>query len=983
VEQKDGTQFPCESHLESARRRYGHILEVLGCICQALHAVNLESCCEGRKRNSEELTRPPKPNLRTRVFKNKSKATRSSQTSTQSPGSLKRINTGSTNSLEIKVTSADNCNGSMSKSCCSGGNCGKKPSTDSCSIVSEKGRVFDSVVDVEKGEGPRERIVVSVQGMTCTGCETKLSRSLSAIPGATDVSASLILARAEFDLNTALTSSLEAIARLERVTGFKCERIVNSGNAVEVKSLPYIEPLPPGVTETVVLSDGSLRLIYDAKIIGARDIVNKAFGEKLELAPPRADPSISAGREHLRNVFWAMVVSIILTIPVLVLAWAPLPENDLVYSSISLGLATLVQVFIAGPFYPAALKSLFYLRVLEMDLLIVLSTSAAYLFSVISFALARQGTPLSTGQFFETSTLLVTLIMVGRYVSALARQKAVESITIRSLQQATAMLVAKDGTATEIDARLLQYGDTFRILPDARAVTDGCVIAGSSDVDESLVTGESRAVAKAVDSTIIAGSVNGWGTLDVRATRLPDENTISTLATLVDEAKRSKAGIQDVADTVAGYFIPVVCFLTIVTFFAWLGVGIQRGQSGSEAAVQATTYAIAVLIISCPCAIGLAVPMVIVMAGGVAADQGVVFKTATTIEVAKDATHVVFDKTGTLTEGKPAVVHEVIMSADDVSLRRQILGLVSGSQHPVSQGLKAYLEADGVEPVNIRGITVVPAGGIQGVDGKAVIQVGNSRWLKIEEQVSAITARQDVTPQSDCTTVCVVVDKVLCAIFFLRDRLRPEAKHVVDTLRRRGIGISLVSGDNAGAVAAVSSELGITDAHSRFSPEGKQKYIHGIVSGSNSKSSKTLWRKLLRKDAMAPVIIFVGDGANDAPALAAATIGIHMSSSTSKTLDSAVSRSAADAVLVRSDLRGVLVLLDLSKAAMRRVVFNFSWSAVYNLFAILLAGGAFVAAGHGGVEVKIPAAFAGLGEIVSVVPVIIAAVLLRWVKVRV
>lgn len=289
-----------------------------------------------------------------------------------------------------------------------------------------------------------------------------------------------------------------------------------------------------------------------------------------------------------------------------------------------------------------------------MDLLIVLSISAAFIFSVASFGYLVVGDPLSTGEFFETSTLLITLIIVGRYISALARQKAVESIPIRSLQTSTALLVDEAGKEREIDVSLLQYGDIFKVAPDSRIPTDGTVVSGSSELDESMITGESSPIEKYAKSTVIAGSINGSGILIVRLARLSGDNTISsTIAGMVGEAKLTKPMIQDIADRVASYSVPVVA-LTIITLVIWIAIGVTvRKQSGAEAIIQAITYAITVRIVSCPCAIGLAVPMVIVIASGVAAERGVIFKSAETIEVAYKTSHVVFDKTGTLTtQGK-------------------------------------------------------------------------------------------------------------------------------------------------------------------------------------------------------------------------------------------------------------------------------------------------------------------------------------------
>jgi Cu2+-exporting ATPase len=423
--------------------------------------------------------------------------------------------------------------------------------------------------------------------------------------------------------------------------------------------------MPLGVTSIERVDKTTVRVCYDATVIGARRLLQEGFTTPVQLAPPRDDPALAAGSRHVRHVGYMTLLSTLLTIPILVLAWAPIPKRPVTYGLASLVLATVIQVAVAGPFYASALKALVFARMVEMDLLIVMSTSAAYVFSLVSFGFLVRGRPLSTGNFFETGALLVTLIMVGRFVSALARQKAVESISIRSLQAPTAVLATAaaaagdGGKEEEIDSRLLQYGDVFRVAPDSRIPTDGTVVSGSSAVDESMITGESRPVEKAPGSTVVASSLNGPGVLLVRLTRLPENNTVSAIADMVDEAKLSKPKLQDIADVVARNFVNVLILLTIITFLVWIAVGIRvRKQTASEAAIQAVTYAITVLIVSCPCAIGLAVPMVVVMAERVAAQHGVVFKSAHVVEVASRTSHVVFDKTGTLTQGKLSVEAE-------------------------------------------------------------------------------------------------------------------------------------------------------------------------------------------------------------------------------------------------------------------------------------------------------------------------------------
>lgn len=550
-------------------------------------------------------------------------------------------------------------------------------------------------VDVEKvgNDGQKEHVILSISGMKCTGCETKLARTLSTFPLITNLKTSLVLSRAEFDL-VGSTSVAEVVKHLERTTEFTCERITNKGSSLDIlvpsgTAVAFIDqPWPHGVLEVRVISKTTVNVSFDAKVIGARDLVERGYDEgRLVLAAPCADPTLGAAAKHVRHVGYMTLLSVCLTIPVLVLAWAPLPSRPIAYGSASLALASIVQVAIAGPFYPTALKALIFSRVIEMDLLIVLSASTAYVFSVVSFVCMIIGRPLSTGQFFETGTLLVTLIMVGRWVAALARQKAVESISIQSLQTPTAVIM-EQGRADEIDARLLQYGDVFKVVPDSKIPTDGTVVSGLSEVDESMITGESRPLTKTVKSPLVAGSINSSGTIYARVTRLPSENTISTIAAMVDEAKLSKPRMQDIADWVASSFVPVIVCLTLVTFCVWVAIGMRvRGRPAGEAAIIAITYAISVLIVSCPCAIGLAVPMVVVIASGVAAERGVIFKSAEAIEEMYRTTHVIFDKTGTLTEGKLTVVREWYADSNDSATKSLLLGLIEGMKHPVSTSL--------------------------------------------------------------------------------------------------------------------------------------------------------------------------------------------------------------------------------------------------------------------------------------------------------
>lgn len=582
-----------------------------------------------------------------------------------------------------------------------------------------------------------------------------------------------------------------------------------------------------------------------------------------------------------------------------------------------------------------------------MDLLIVISTSAAYVFSVVSFGYTVAKKPLTTGEFFEISTLLVTLIMVGRFVSALARQKAIESVSLRSLQISIAIIVnERDSTEREIDARLLQYGDLFRVAPESRLPTDGTVVSVSSEVEESMITGEPFPVEKQPGSVVIAGSINGSGVLTVRLSRLPESNTISTIASMVDEAKLSKPKIQDIADKVASFFVPVAMLLAALTFVVWIPIGLTvRNYNGSRAITEALTYGITVIIVSCPCAVGLAVPMVIVIAGGVAAKHGFIFKTAAAIEVARKTSHVVFDKTGTLTQGKLQVVKVKYFDFEDqLTLAIMVNSLLSNIKHPVSVAVKKHLELQTTGKAETLGVTVHTGKGVEGtVNGKR-LKAGNSRWLGFDNHLDV----QDSLAQG-LTTFCVTINGQFVAMYGLEDLLRPDADATVLELQRRGISVSIVSGDDEGPVSFLAQRLGITNFRSKCFPLDKQNFMRGLDQDGQTTT------------------IFCGDGTNDAVALAQATIGVHMNEGTD------VAQSAADVILVRSSLTDILTLIDLSKAAMQRIAFNFTWSFIYNLLAILFATGVLV-------NTRIPPDYAGLGELVSVLPVIAIAMQLKWAR---
>ena len=478
---------------------------------------------------------------------------------------------------------------------------------------------------------------MSVEGMDCPSCAIRVTKALRTIPSVTQPKVNSFAGEATlmYDIGTILPD--EIAQRVTGLTGFTCKFEQELREEDLMKTLWVSVPikwddneLPNGVaikSRKLTKNKGNLLEVqYDSTVIQPRDVV-AAFepwdGEYVPLEHIREPNQAS---KDLWTLLRRTTLSTIATIPILVMSWAPIPKRPVVYGSISLVLATFVQVYVARPLYRSSFRSLFLQHVIDMDLLVAGSTTIAYGYSVISFSFLAAGKPIDDS-FFETSALLVTLIMVGRLMSAFARRRATSALNaVDALQVRMVKLVESNGVRS-VPAELVHVGDILQVSPDSTIPTDGVIRSGATQVDESSLTGESRPVEKQRGSPVIAGTLNLSGSIEITVSRSLSENTIAGISRLMHDVQGSRIPIQDLADKVAAYFAPVVLVLGLVTFLIWMLVGkFVQDRKTEKAGINALMKMITVLVVSCPCAISLCVPMVVVIAVSVAAKKGILFK---------------------------------------------------------------------------------------------------------------------------------------------------------------------------------------------------------------------------------------------------------------------------------------------------------------------------------------------------------------------
>ncbi len=654
-----------------------------------------------------------------------------------------------------------------------------------------------------------------------------------------------------------------------------------------------------------------------ASLDAMRDAVASA-GYTLRLPEPRtspgqpaAEPSSSARNKLLRDLLWSLV----LTIPVMVLAmlsmtdWyvrtIPLSQSDT--NTIEFLLTTPV-LFVPGRRFFRGFLAATRHGTADMNTLVAVGTGAAYLYSTV-VTLFPDWLNIHPGVdvYFDTSATIISLILFGKYLEANAKQKASTAIRqLASLQPPTAHVV-RDDLIEDLPVSHLIPGDMVLVRPGESIPVDGEVKSGTTAVNESLVTGESMPVEKKKGDPVIGGTVNTTGSITVRANAVGSSTVLANIIRLVEEAQGSKAPVQALADKIASVFVPTVVIIAIGTFLGWYFL------AGAGFTASMMNF-IAVLIIACPCALGLATPTAIMVGTGTAAKKGILIRNIESLERAREVTVVLFDKTGTLTEGAARVVEVIPLgSYDRPTLLSVAASLEQASEHPLAKAIVGEARLATLPLTTPDHILATPGGGISGTVGGKTVIAGTPTYLATQGIASLPPAgRWEGLLNRGNTILLVAVDGVVAGGIAIADRLKDSAKPAVDRLKRGGINVALISGDNRRTASAIGSEAGIVTVLAEIPPEQKSARVKELQRQGN-------------------VVAMVGDGINDAPALAQADVGIAMGKGT------AIASEAADITLMRDDVEGVNDALALSRRTLRIIKQNLFWAFIYNMVGIPLA----------------------------------------------
>lgn len=856
-------------------------------------------------------------------------------------------------------------------------------------------------------EFPEQEIAICrlrIKGMMCTSCSESVERALLMVDGVKKAAVGLALEEAKIHFDPNITDTNHIIEAIEDA-GFGAD-LISSGNEVnkvhlkveginspeDVAIIQAALQTAEGVSNIEMdLEENKTSVTYDPELTGPRSIIScikeaghssKSYNAELYVAPRRREAEQQQEIRMYRDQF---LFSCLFTIPVfvfsMVLPMLPPYGSWLEYkiqNMLSVGMllrwifCTPVQFIIGRRFYVGSYHAL-RRKSANMDVLVALGTNAAYFYSVYVLIKALTSEKFEGQEFFETSAMLISFILLGKYLEVLAKGKTSDALSkLTELAPETAYLVELDNEGNlvsemEISSQLLQRNDIIKIVPGAKVPVDGIVISGQSHVNESMITGEAIPVAKRPGDKVIGGTMNENGCLLIKATHVGSETALSQIVQFVEAAQLARAPVQKLADKISKFFVPTVVVAAFITWLGWLIAGqiglypehwIPKATNKFELALQ---FGISVLVVACPCALGLATPTAVMVATGKGASLGVLIKGGNALEKAHKVKTIVFDKTGTLTVGKPEVVGALSFSSySEEDFCDMAATAEANSEHPLAKALVEYVKkrhqksgSQTEHVTEVKDFEVHTGAGVSGKVGEAVVLVGNKRLMRafsipVGQQVEDYISQNEELAR---TCVLVAVDGKVVGAFAVTDTVKPDARHVITYLRSMGISSIMVTGDNWATAKAIAKEVGIDKVCAEIDPMGKADKI-----------------KELQMKGM--IVAMVGDGINDSPALVAADVGMAIGAGTDVAIE------AADIVLIKSNLEDVVTAIDLSRKTMTRIKLNYVWALGYNILGMPVAAGIlFPFTG-----IRLPPWLAGACMAASSISVVCSSLLLQSYK---
>jgi P-type Cu+ transporter len=780
---------------------------------------------------------------------------------------------------------------------------------------------------MEMGEKLKEANL-QIAGMTCAACANRIEKGLKKMEGVEDANVNFALEKSTIKYNPDIVNIDDFQQKVRdlgydvisekaefNITGITCAACANR---IE-KGLNKLE----GVTKaTVNLALESAAVEYDPSAVSVQDMIARVekLGYGASLKSEKQEDVAELRAKELETQKGKFIFSLILSFPLL---WAMVSHfsftsfiwlPDMFMNPwVQFALATPVQFIIGKQFYVGAYKALRN-KSANMDVLVALGTSAAYFYSLY-LSIASIGTGAHMIElYFETSAVLITLIILGKLFEAKAKGRSSEAIKkLMGLQAKTAMVI-RDGKEMEIPLEEVMVGDIIYVKPGEKVPVDGEIIEGRSALDESMLTGESVPVDKTVGDTVIGATINKNGFLKIKATKVGRDTALAQIIKVVEEAQGSKAPIQRLADQISGIFVPIVVGIAVVTFLAWFFI-VDPGNF-----TEALEKLIAVLVIACPCALGLATPTSIMAGSGRAAEFGILFKGGEHLEMTHRITTVVLDKTGTVTNGEPVLTDVLVAKGLE---EREFLRLVGTaekqSEHPLAEAIVAGIREKGIELTDAAEFEAIPGYGIKAVIGGKELLIGTRKLMKQHNvEINFVLQPMEELERNGKTAMLVAIDRKYAGMVAVADTVKDTSKEAVRRLKEMGLEVVMMTGDNKQTAEAIAKQVGIDSVIAEVLPEGKADEV----------------KKL---QAQGKKVAMVGDGINDAPALAVADIGMAIGTGTD------VAMEAADITLMRGDLNGIADAIFMSKKTITNIKQNLFWAFAYNAMGIPVAALGFLA----------------------------------------